>query len=52
VDTRLEAVRSGNVTAGIRRSEHLQEQLWAQAEAMGETHPTSIVVGLFVQSLN
>jgi hypothetical protein len=46
VDTRLEAVRSGNVTAGIRRSEHLQEQLWAQAEAMGETHPTSIVVGL------
>jgi hypothetical protein len=52
VDTRLEAVRSGNVTAGIRRSENLQDQLWAQAVAVGETNPTSIVVGLFVQSLN
>jgi len=52
VDVRLEAVRSGNVTAGIRRSERLQDQLWAQAVAIGETHPTSIVVGLFVQSLN
>ena len=36
VDARLEAVRSGNVTAGIRRSEHLQDQLWAQAVAVGE----------------
>jgi hypothetical protein len=52
VDVRLEAVRSGNVTEGIRRSERLQDQLWAQAVAIGETHPTSIVVGLFVQSLN
>ena len=52
VDVRLEAVRSGNVTEGIRRSEHLQEQLWTQAVALGETHPTSIVVGLFVQALN
>ena len=52
VDTRLEAVRSGNVTEGIRRAEHLHDQLWAQAVALGETHPTSIVVGLFIQSLN
>jgi hypothetical protein len=52
VDVRLEAVRSGNVTEGIRRSEHLHDQLWAQAVAIGETHPMSIVVGLFVQSLN
>jgi hypothetical protein len=52
VEARLEAVRSGNVTAGIRRSEQLQDQLWAQAVAIGETHRTSIVVGLFVQSLN
>jgi hypothetical protein len=52
VDARLEAVRSGNVTEGIRRSEHLQGQLWAQAVALGENNPTSIVVGLFVQSLN
>ena len=52
VDTRLEAVRSGQVTEGLRRSEHLHDQLWTQAEALGETNPTSIVVGLFVQSLN
>ena len=52
VDTRLEAVRSGKVAEGIRRSEHLQDQLWAQAVAVGENNPTSIVVGLFVQSLN
>jgi hypothetical protein len=52
VDTRLEAVRSGKIAEGIRRSEHLQDQLWAQAVAVGETNPTSIVVGLFVQPLN
>jgi hypothetical protein len=52
VETRLEAVRSGKIAEGILRSEHLQDQLWAQAVAVGETNPTSIVVGLFVQSLN
>jgi hypothetical protein len=52
VETRLEAVRSGKIAEGIRRSEHLQDQLWAEAVAVGENNPTSIVVGLFVQSLN
>jgi len=52
VDVRLKAVQSGNVTEGIRRSESLQDQLWAQAVAIGEDNPTSIVVGLFVESLN
>jgi len=52
VDARLEAVRSGNVTEGIRRSEELLDQLWTHAAAIGENHPTSFVVGLFVQSLN
>lgn len=52
VDTRLEAVLSGNVAEGIRKSEQLHEQLWAQATAVAESNPTSIIVGLFVQSLN
>jgi hypothetical protein len=52
VDARLDAVRSGKVVEGIRRSEHLQQQMWAQAVVIGETNPTSIVVGLFIQSLN
>ena len=52
VDTRLEAVRSGKIVDGIRQSEQLQEQLWAQAVTLGERNPGSIVVGLFVTSLN
>jgi hypothetical protein len=52
VEIRLEAVRSGQIAEGIHRSERLQDQLWAQAVAVGEHNPTSIVVGLFVQSLN
>jgi hypothetical protein len=52
VDARLDAVQSGKVMESIRRSENLQEQLWAHAVALGENNPTSIVVGLFVQSLN
>jgi len=52
VEVRLQAVESGDVMEGIRRSEQLQDQLWAQAVVLGENNPTSIVVGLFVQSLN
>lgn len=33
-------------------AEELQGQLWAQAVAIGEKNPNSIVVGLFIQSLN
>jgi hypothetical protein len=51
-DARLNAVQSGDIATGIQRSEHLQEQLWARAVAIGEAHPASIVVGLFIQSLN
>src|SRR5258708_10910233 len=52
VDARLEAVRSDNIEEGIRRSESIQHQLWGNAEAVGQKNPNSIVVGLFVQSLN
>lgn len=52
VSTRLEAVRSGNIAEGIGRSEDIQQQVWSQAVAVGEKNPNSIVVGLFVQSLN
>jgi hypothetical protein len=49
---RLEAVRSGNVAEGIRRSEDIQHKVWSEAETVGQKNPNSIVVGLFVQSLN
>jgi hypothetical protein len=52
VDVRLETVRSGNVAEGVRRSENIQDRLWAQAVALGTENPNSIVVGLFIQSLN
>lgn len=52
VDTRLNAVQSGNVAASVKKSEQLQEQLWEQAVVLGNDNPKSIVVGLFVQSLN
>jgi hypothetical protein len=52
VDTRLEAIRSGNIAEGIRQSEDIQHKVWAEAEAVGKQNPDSIVVGLFVQSLN
>jgi hypothetical protein len=52
VGARLEAIRSGNIAEGIRQSENIQHQLWSQAVAVGEKNPNSIVVGLFIQSLN
>jgi hypothetical protein len=52
VGVRLDAVRSSDVAEGIRRSEKIQRQLWAGAETVGRKNPNSIVVGLFVQSLN
>ncbi len=52
VEHRLEAVRSGKAREGLARSEELQGRLWAQAVAVGEKQPGSIMAGLFVASLN
>ncbi len=52
VDARLEVVQTGNVVKVLRRSDELHRQLWKEAEAVGQEHPDSIVVGLFIQSLN
>ena len=52
VDARLEAVRSDRVAEAILRSEEIQGQVWSAATRVGLHHPDSIVVGLFVQSLN
>jgi hypothetical protein len=52
VGARLEAVQSGKVAEGVRRSEEIQQQVWLEAETIGQKSPNSIVVGLFVQSLN
>jgi len=52
VDVRLEAVQPGKLSQSIGRSEELHARLWAHAIAVGEKNPGSIVVGLFIASLN
>lgn len=52
VAARLEAVQPGKLAEGISRSENIQQQVWTETEIVGQKNPNSIVVGLFVQSLN
>jgi hypothetical protein len=52
VDVRLEAVKPGMLAEGIRQSERIQNQLWEMTVPIAEKNPNSIVVGLFIQSLN
>jgi hypothetical protein len=35
VGVRLDAIRPGSAAEGIRRSENIQQQLWAEAETVG-----------------
>jgi hypothetical protein len=51
-DVRLDAVQPGKLDQSIRRSGELHAQLWDHAVAVGEQHPQSEVVGLFIASLN
>jgi hypothetical protein len=52
VATRLNAIHPGNLAEGIKKSGDLQDLLWLQAVAVAEKNPNSVVVGLFIQSLN
>jgi hypothetical protein len=52
VDARLEVVQTGDIEQVLRRSDELHRQLWKEAEAVGQAHPESIMVGIFIQSLN
>jgi hypothetical protein len=52
VDARLETVETGNIDKLLQRSDELHRELWHEAEAAGQQHPDSIMVGLFIQSLN
>jgi hypothetical protein len=52
VDVRLAAARPGKLEESIRRSEDLQNRLWARTVPIAQKNPGSIVVGLFIQSLN
>jgi hypothetical protein len=52
VDARLEAIKPGKLATGLRQSEDIQNRLWALTVTIATKNPNSIVVGLFIQSLN
>jgi CDP-diglyceride synthetase len=52
LEVRITSVQSGKILEGMGRSEELQRQLWAHAADLGKQEGTSIVVGLFITSLN
>jgi hypothetical protein len=52
LDVRLDAVKPGRLAEGVARSENIQNRLWELTTSIAEKNPHSIVVGLFVQSLN
>ncbi|MFM8477861.1 MAG: hypothetical protein ACKOEO_18920 [Planctomycetaceae bacterium] len=51
-DVRLDVVQTGDLGRALNRSAQLHRELWLQAEALGRAQPGSIMVGLFIQSLN
>ena len=52
LDVRLDAVRTGAVAAGIKQSEAIHGELWAEAVTVARVNPESTIVSLFVESLN
>jgi hypothetical protein len=52
VDVRIAAVQEGKPDKAIARSEALHELLWAQAASAAEKNQSSIITGVFIQSLN
>jgi hypothetical protein len=51
-DVRLDVVHTGDLGRALSRSAQLHRELWLQAEELGIEQPDSIMVGLFIQSLN
>lgn len=52
IESRLDVAQTGDVDLALRRADELHLQLWKETEAVGKTHADSIVVGLFIESLN
>lgn len=52
VELRLKATEPTQLVPSIAGAEELQTRLWSLAVAVGREEPRSIVVGLFIESLN
>lgn len=51
-DMRLEGAKTQDLAGVLKHSDEIQQKLWAHAVALGRESPNSIVVGLFIQTLN
>ncbi len=51
-EIRVQSVAESRIAEGIARSEELHAQLWSRAMAAAEQDRHSIMIGLFLQSLN
>lgn len=51
-DLRIEVASTLDLAAALDRSEQVQALVWADAARMARAQPQSIVVGLFIQTLN
>lgn len=52
VSVRLNALKPEKLAQGLKKAEELQDQLWQQAVDVAEKNPNSVMVGLFIHSLN
>lgn len=52
VRLRVQPFNLDTISQTIAASDQLQDELWAQAVIVAEGNPTSIMAGLFIQSLN
>ena len=52
IDVRIRTVESGDIQAGIKRSEEIHQLMWSSAVAAAQANQNSLPISLFVQSLN
>jgi hypothetical protein len=52
VDVRIKGVQEGHLDEALSRSEELHELLWKQTSGVADENPSSIITGVFIQSLN
>ena len=52
IDVRIRAVESGDIQAGIRRSEEIHQLMWTSTAAAVLANENSLPLSLFVESLN
>jgi hypothetical protein len=52
VNVRIQAIDPGKLAESIRHSEDIQNRLWAMSVPIAAKNPNSIIVGLYIQSLN